>query len=417
MPNRALIHRRRGVLVVAALLAASLVFSACSDSDAGSGPRQGDPVTWTKVELPAGEEPVTLTAKGADLLIGVQHKGAKVVPGLTIRSADGKFTPIPVKPTSPYAFLAVWQSVAINGTTVVALGGAPGGAHSNVRYTVWTGTTSGLIEHPQEFNTFGGQTAGNVIGAVMAPGGSALLGSWGSDISGLDAAVWLPQGEKWIRQKVAGTALQSKADLLVGPTSGTVSGDSIVIAGSQVRLGPNLVEQHAALWRSTQLNQGWSRLELPDGGARSDVRTITCTATVCLASGYADGKLAIWKIEGSQRVAVSGRAADRGRRQGPGAGRCRVRRQADPGRRRRWQVQGADRRTATNGPSATRPARQAGPRRRSRSATRSTYWPARPAARSPSGRPISRRSISCRQQAAPGCRQPGRRAAGRRTGR
>jgi hypothetical protein len=286
------------------LLAASLVVSACSDS--GSGSQQLDPVAWTKVELQAGDEPATLTAKGDDLLIGLQHKGAKVVPGLTIRSADGKFTPIPVKPTSPYAFLAVWQSVAINGTTVVALGGAPGGAHSNVRYTVWTGTTSGLVEHPQEFNTFGGQTAGNVIGAVMAPGGSALLGSWGSDISGLDAAVWLPQGEKWIRQMVAGTALQSKADLLVGPTSGTVSGDSIVIAGSQVKLGPNLVEQHAALWRSTQLNQGWSRLELPDGGARSEVRSISCTATVCLASGYADGKLAIWRIEGSQASRYQG---------------------------------------------------------------------------------------------------------------
>jgi hypothetical protein len=100
--------------------------------------------------------------------------------------------------------------------------------------------------------------------------------------------------------------LQSKADLLVGPTSGTLSGDGIVIAGSQVKLGPNLVEQHAALWRSTQLNQGWTRLELPDGGARSEVRTISCTATVCLASGYADGKLAIWRIEGSQASRYQG---------------------------------------------------------------------------------------------------------------
>jgi hypothetical protein len=294
-------------LVAVALLMTSLIVSACSGSGSGSGsdgPRQGDPVAWTKVELPG--EPVTLTPKGDELLIGLRHRGAKVVPGLTIRSADGKLTPIPLTPHSPYAFEAIWQSVAIDGTTVLGLGGAPGGAHSNTRYTVWTGTTSGLVEKPQEFNTFGGQTAGNVIGTALVPGGGALLGTWGSEVSGLDAAVWLPQGEKWIRQKVAGTALQSTANLLVGPASSAVSGDSIVLAGSQVKLGPNLVEQHAALWRSTRLNQGWSRFELPDAGTRSEARALTCTATVCLASGFADGKLAVWKIVGSQASRYQG---------------------------------------------------------------------------------------------------------------
>ena len=299
MPNR--------VLVVA-LLTATLIVSACNNSDpkVDDGPRQGDPVTWTKVDLPAGEEAVTLTPKGEELLIGLRHRGAKVVPGLTIRSADGKLTPIPLKPSSAYAFEAIWQSVAIDGTTILGLGGAAGGAHSNTRYTVWTGTTSGLVEKPQGFNTFGGWGAGSVIGAALTPSGGALVGTWASDVSGLDAAVWLPQGEKWIRQKVAGTALQSTANLLVGPTSGAISGAGIVLAGSQVKLGPNLVEQHAALWRSTKLNQGWSRLELPEGGTRSEVRTISCTATVCLASGYADGKLAIWKVEGDKASRYQG---------------------------------------------------------------------------------------------------------------
>jgi hypothetical protein len=295
MPNR--------TVVAVALLA--LIVSGCSGNESKAGPKQGEPVVWTKVELPA--EPVTLTPAGDKLLIGLQHRGAKVVPGLTIRSADGALTPIPLTPSSPYAFEAVWQSVAIDGTTVLGLGGAAGGAHSNTRYTVWTGTTAGLVEKPQEFNTFGGQNAGSVIGTVLTPTGGALLGTWGSDKSGLDAAVWLPQGpKKWIRQPVAGTALQSTATLLVGPTSGAISGAGIVLGGSQVKLGPNLVEQHAALWRSTQLNQGWTRFELPDPGSRSEVRTISCTATVCLASGFADGKLAIWRIEGSKASRYQG---------------------------------------------------------------------------------------------------------------
>jgi hypothetical protein len=146
-----------------------------------------------------------------------------------------------------------------------------------------------------------------VIGAVLTPNGGALLGTWGSAVSGLDAAVWLPQGDKrWVRQNVVGTALQSTATLLVGPTSGTISGDGIVLGGSQVKLGPNLVEQHAAVWRSTRLNQGWSRLELPEAGTRSEVRAISCTATTCLASGYVDGKLAIWKIEGDKASRYQG---------------------------------------------------------------------------------------------------------------
>ncbi|QNE21802.1 hypothetical protein F1D05_32650 [Kribbella qitaiheensis] len=303
MPNRV----RRGALAAVALLTATLIVSACNNSDPTTdGLRQGDPVAWTKVGLPAGEEPVTLTPKGEELLIGLRHRGAKVVPGLTIQSADGKLTPIPLKPSSAYAFEAIWQSVAIEGTTILGLAGAAGGAHSNTRYTVWTGSTAGLVEKPQEFNTFGGQTAGSVIGAALTPAGGALLGTWGSEVSGLDAAVWLPQGEKWIRQKVAGTALQSTANLLVGPSSSAVSGSGIVFAGSQVKLGPNLVEQHAVLWRSIQLNQGWSRFELPDAGNRSEARTISCTATVCLASGYVDGKLAIWKVEGDKASRYQG---------------------------------------------------------------------------------------------------------------
>ena len=69
------------------------------------------------------------------------------------------------------------------------------------------GITFGLVEQPQSFNTFGGWGAGNLVDAVTTTAGSALIGSWGSDKAGLDAAAWLPSGAKWIRQSSAGTAL------------------------------------------------------------------------------------------------------------------------------------------------------------------------------------------------------------------
>ncbi|MEU4602098.1 hypothetical protein AB0F43_03860 [Kribbella sp. NPDC023972] len=282
---------RRLAAAVAAVVLASL--AACSD-DKTSAPA---PVAWTKVDV--GAEPVVLTEYGDQLLVGLRDRGAKVVPQLVVLHNDQR-QKVAVKPspTSPYAFEAIWYSIAYDGKQLLALGGASGGAHSNTRWTVWTGTIDGgLIERPQEFNTFGGQTAGGLYSVIITPSGRALLGSWGGVETGNDGAVWLPQGDaKWIRQDPAKTALQSTPSLLVGPSYGTALGDSIILVGSQVRLAPNVVAQEAAVWRSTKLNQGWSRIALPDPGNRSQAISATCT-TYCLISGYVDGQLALWQLD------------------------------------------------------------------------------------------------------------------------
>ena len=279
--------------LAAVLLLAAAMTTACSSDQTA----QPAPVVWTKVDLPA--EPVVLAGHGDELVIGMRARGAKVVPRILIQQGD-KRREVKVEPKSPYAFVAIWQSIAYDGQRVLALGGAVGGAHSNTRWTVWTGTGSTLTEHPQEFNTFGGQTAGALYSAVITPVGQALLGSWGSPTTGLDAAVWLPQGDKWVRQEPARTALQSTPSLLVGPSFGTTSGDSVVLIGSDVRLAPNVVQQEAAVWRSTKVNQGWTRVVLPEPGNRSQGFTGACTAKLCTVSGNADGKLAIWRLDGAQ---------------------------------------------------------------------------------------------------------------------
>lgn len=110
--------------------------------------------------------------------------------------------------------------------------------------------------------------------------------------------VWLPQGKNWTRQDPTKTALQSTPNLLVGPGFGTTLGESIVLFGSQVRLAPNVVAQEAAVWRSTKLNQGWSRMVLPEPGNRSQANTATC-AKDCVISGYVDGQLALWQFDAS----------------------------------------------------------------------------------------------------------------------
>ncbi len=228
------------------------------------------------------------------------------MPRLLIQQADGSQQEIKVEPKSPYAFEATWYSIAYDGKRILALGGAAGGAHANTRWTVWSGSAKTLTEYPQEFNTFGGQLAGALYAALITPAGDALAGSWGSAETGLDGAIWLRQGDKWIRQDPAKTALQSVPSLLVGPNNGTVAGSSLVLVGSQVRLAPNVVEQGAAVWRSTGLNQGWSRIALPEPGNRSQGNATSCTEKVCTISGFADGKLAIWQLEGSQGKRLGG---------------------------------------------------------------------------------------------------------------
>ncbi len=284
----------RRLLAVALLL---VTIAACSHEK----PAAPAAVAWSKVDVGTAE-PVTLTAYDDQLLIGLRHRGAEVVPELQLMDHTGQRKPIVVKPNpaSPYAYEAIWYSIAYDGKQLLALGGAAGGAHSNTRWTVWTGTPqTGLIERPQEFWTFGGETAGDLYSAVITPSGRALLGSWGGVETGNDAMVWLPQGDaKWTRQDPTKTALQSTPSLLVGPGFGTTLGDSIVLVGSQVRLAPGVVAQEAAVWRSTKLNQGWSRIALPEPGERSQANTATCDKD-CVISGYVDGQLAIWQLDAS----------------------------------------------------------------------------------------------------------------------
>jgi hypothetical protein len=230
-----------------------------------------------------------------------------VVPRVLIQQQDGRRQEVKVEPKSPYAFEATWHSIAYDGKRILALGGASGGAHSNTRWTVWTGSAKTLTEYPQEFNTFGGQRAGGLHSALITPTGEALAGSWGSAQTGLDGAIWLPQGPtKWVRQESAKTPLQSTPSLLLSPDYGTVFGNGLVLVGSQVRLAPNVVQQEAAVWRSTDVNQGWSRLALPEPGDRSQANTASCTDKVCTISGFVDGKLAIWQLEGARVKRLGG---------------------------------------------------------------------------------------------------------------
>lgn len=298
-------------------LATSTVLSGCTDSGFGGATGTGSttgtgsvgsPVVlpgpapgWTPVALPAGVTVRTLTAMGDRLLIGGLADGSPPAPVMLTLDAHGASSPVPLTPTSGYAFEARWYSVTTDGTKIIAIGGANGGAHSNVRWTTWTGTAAGVKEVAQSFYAFGGWGAGDLVDAVMTPGGDALVGSWGGAKAGLDAAVWTESDDVWTRQNPAGTALESTATLLVGPRAATRDGVGILVSGSALHLVPGSVDQAAAVWRSSGVDTGWRRVDLDDPGTHSEAVSATCdeaSAGACVVLGQVDGSLAVWELDG-----------------------------------------------------------------------------------------------------------------------
>jgi hypothetical protein len=225
-----------------------------------------------------------------------------VKPRLLRIASDGSIREVPLVPHSGYAFEARWQSIAVDGNRIIAVGGAPGGAHSNTRWTTWAGTNAGVSELPQPFDTFGGWGAGNLIGPVLTSAGPAIAGSWQGAKSGLDAAIWLPVGDRWVRQSSVGTALESVRELQVGPRSATGAGAGVLLSGSALHLRDGTVRQSAAVWRSQRLSAGWARLDLPDSGANGEAVSAQCAGPSCVVAGYVDNTLALWRL--SQSVAA-----------------------------------------------------------------------------------------------------------------
>jgi hypothetical protein len=292
------------------LLVVALMMAAVGSCGVG-GVNEPVAVPFTAVDLPAGARPVTLSQAGDALLIGVRRDGQPVVPGLLRRGPDGVVTDIAVHAVTPYGLLATWHSIASDGQRILAIGGERGGAHGNVRWSVWTGSTegtAGITEQRQGFSTFGGYGAGELIDAVLTPVGGALIGSWESAQVGYDIAVWTANGadgEVWTRQSSAGTALESDHHVLGFPMAATMLGRGILIAGWQLPLGAG-GHQQPVVWRSTFGNTGWTKSPLPDVGQTGAALAVRCWNTACGVAGRLDGKLTVWRLADDTWVRLAG---------------------------------------------------------------------------------------------------------------
>jgi|tagenome__1003787_1003787.scaffolds.fasta_scaffold20961753_4 hypothetical protein len=262
----------------------------------GCGPDHPDEpgaVRFTEVKLPPGAKPMVLTPVGDTLLIGVRRDGQKVVPGLLRLAGDGKLTDVPVKPAELYGEEALWYSIAADATHLVGIGGKTGGAHGNVRWSIWDGTDAGVAQKVQPITTFGGYGGGNLLDAVLTSAGPALIGTWQNPTVGLDIMVWVPDGKYWARQPVAGTALENKKESLKFPLAATSTDTGAVVVGWELSAG----RQHPAVWQSATGVTNWKMTRLPADGAGAAL-SVSCMGPTCTAAGWVNGNLALWTLSG-----------------------------------------------------------------------------------------------------------------------
>ena len=285
----------RRLFFLALALLVMIIFANCSHAQPPTPTETVRELSWSQIALPESVAASSLSSMADDLLVGGRASAGGDHPVLLVVDPAGSARPVPLPPNSPYAKVADLVSLAAGGNKVVALGAAHGGAHANFRWTVWAGSPERLDDYPQTFETFGGQSAGGLLDIVYTSDGPAIAGTWAAPEGGLDAAVWLSRGERWVRQNSAGTALANTAQLQVAPRAASAAGSAMIIMGSVITFGDG-AEQRAAIWTWPSRKSAWTLQQLPDAGTHSEALSSGCMQT-CWVSGHADGKVALWTFD------------------------------------------------------------------------------------------------------------------------
>ncbi|MDM4764294.1 hypothetical protein QT381_14910 [Galbitalea sp. SE-J8] len=293
----------------------------------GCAPSTPPRVSWHEVALPEGFVASRLVAVGGRLVVG-GNTGES--PALLVSSSadrgdsdrdgesnrgggsnrDGTSTstststnaetlrPIPVHPVSFYGAISLWTTLVADGTTLYALGGRSGGGHGNPRWTTWAGGLDGITEQPAPgIEVFGGWRNGGVAGMAVAGGRPVIVGGRDNHGPGLDLAIWLHDGDEWVEQPSAGTALAATPGVLPFASGATGDGDRLLITGYAQHLGGGTVRIGAAVWVGSP-GGTWRRVDLPADGARSIADAATCADGTCVVVGTGGGALLGWTLTG-----------------------------------------------------------------------------------------------------------------------
>jgi hypothetical protein len=275
---------RRYVRLLAVLLGVAIL-AACVQS-----PALDVRLTWLDV-TPAGVVPLALASSESGLVVAGTDSSDS---GPSVVLATGET--VPLVASEPYAASARIEAATSAGGKLYLIGGRSGGAHGNVRWTVWDGSTAGPVtSRPQDFFTFGGHDAGPLLDTVVVDGKPVIIGSRGGD-AGPDAALYVADGEVW-HQLDTPSALHSANGVVLGFTAVTAVGSTIVIVGDSVRGTESGAVQTPALFYGT-VGGAWHRVDLPVQEEASGLRhatAVACAGSTCWVAGWAQHPV-VWQV-------------------------------------------------------------------------------------------------------------------------
>lgn len=261
----------------------------------------GTEPAWSPVDLPGVGAVVALAPAGSGLLVG------RYAPNLPVRSsidlvdtASGTVTGVSLGQGPGYAAEARLLSISARADHVIAVGGARGGAHGNVRWTVWAGDVSGLHEQPQPFETFGGWGAGTLVGTAYSKTGPIIMGSWVAESGhGFDVAVWHQDGDRWIRVAGPGPVLDASDTRQPAVAALTATRESYVAVGSVTVLGVRTRAEPTS-WVAESPGGPWREIPLPVRRAVAEsVRAVglSCAPSHCVIVGRRGSDILAWRLE------------------------------------------------------------------------------------------------------------------------
>jgi len=257
--------------------------------------------SWVQIDLPPDFVGSNLLVVDGHLVIGGNIDDD--APALLIaENADepldaGALASIPIEPASFYGAKARWYSLIADGSQLRALGGRTGGGHGNPRWSTWIGDLEHVTEQPRQgMEVFGGWRGGGMVGVAVVDGQAVIVGGRSGEQPGLDIALWLEEGDDWIEQPSAGTALAAAPGVLPFATGVVSNGDDLVITGYAQVLGDGKVRVQAAVWVGgvDGGKRPWQRFDLETDATKSSADAASCDAGRCVIVGRGDGALLAW---------------------------------------------------------------------------------------------------------------------------
>ncbi len=270
------------------LSVAVLVAAACSGPTGHPAPTGP---AWQAVTLPltgSGRPEIedVATCPGHWYAVGAYlAAGGETAPAAwTSADAGRTWTALATRPVSAYGPQHVLTAVACRDDAVVAVGGAPGGAHGNLRTGTWLSTGGGpLTEIPAGLDLFGGDAQIGVGRLAAGPPGWVLAGDRRAANGAPGAVVWTAPDGRSFRLVDADPALSSDARGQTEAQDVLSTGDGFTLVGGVIVAGRKDAARDPAVWTSAD-GLRWTRVDVPAAPEDEELERVI---------GYGDGLLAL----------------------------------------------------------------------------------------------------------------------------